>query len=225
MNLDRDWLPTCTADARRAATNVPEPYRALTLQGHPDAAASAKVSAWVADVVGGSERRGLVLFGPAGSGKTGLACCAAAALAGAGVGSRFQWNVVTSPAYVESMRHDDVDVDGELSPVWFERFSNVLAMGRGRGASLGTLELWVEAVHDVVSALVLDDVAVEAGTPFRESTLLRLVEWAFDRNRRLVLTLNASPVEWAATVGERVADRLLDASQFLTAGLSGRSLR
>jgi hypothetical protein len=218
-DLDNTKMEWNTAAARLALVNAPRPHLGLTFLTYPRKVPHDLVL-WAASSPAANMRRGLILCGAPGSGKTGLGLSALFLLAAAGVGNTFQWNMVTAPGVRESV------ASGEErqapSPVWFERWPRLLAQHRR--------ESWDEAGWfaqlDRVSVLMLDDVGVDAGTPYRESFLLRHVEWAEDRaDRALVLTLNDSPEKWDTVLGQRVADRLLEPRRFLTVYVPGGSAR
>jgi hypothetical protein len=224
MNLDRDFLPHCTIAARAALVNAPEWSDGLTFAGFPGDV-PAPLLGWVAGTAGvAGERkdpRGVVLYGPAGTGKTGLAVCVLRDLAAVGFGDTLLWNLATAPGVRAAVLSGD-DPE-EPSPCWFERFSRLLALRRREQWDEAG---WFEQLEQRVSALVLDDVGVDAGTPYRESFLLQHVEWAQDRRgRALVITLNPPPAKWEEVLGERIADRLLDPRWFLKVQLGGASLR
>jgi hypothetical protein len=218
-DLDNTPMGWNTAAARAALVNAPLPHLGLTFATYPRAVPH-DLFRWAEPSPAANMRRGLVLYGAPGSGKTGLGISALFLLAAAGVGSTFWWNMVTAPgsrAAVESGEEKP-----QPSPVWFERWPRLLAQHRR--------ETWDEAGWfeqlDRVTVLMLDDVGVDAGTPYRESFLLRHVEWAEDKaDRALVLTLNESPEKWDAVLGQRVADRLVERRRFLTVHIPGGSGR
>lgn len=211
-DLDATMMPWNTPAARAALVNVPEPYAGLTFETYPR-----PVPALIAKYAAYDTDKGLVLHGAQGTGKTALAICILRQRACSGFGSMFQWNVLTAPQALCE--------EGESpapAPVWFERWSRLLAQNRReRWDEAG----WFEQLEDV-SVLMLDDIGVDTGTPYRQSLLLRHLEWAEDRaGRRLFLTLNDPPSEWERLLGERVADRLAEARRFLVVHVPGGSLR
>jgi DNA replication protein DnaC len=110
----------------------------------------------------------------------------------------------------------------EPSPVWFESFSRLLRLQRRQSWDE---QGWFDDLEQNVSVLMLDDVGVDAGTPFRESFLLQHIEWMFSAKASLILTLNAAPEEWKMLLGPRINDRLLDSRWFLKVPLTGPTLR
>jgi DNA replication protein DnaC len=224
-DLDSVALPHNTPDSRAALVNAPRWADGYTLETFVVAAgttAPSEFAGWLsASVAERSAQRSVVLYGPPGSGKTGLGVCALRALARAAVGSTFQWNMSTSPGVRAAV--ESGEDQAEPSPCWFERWSRLLALYR---RERWDEEGWFEQLERAVTVLMLDDIGVDAGTPFRESFLLRHIEWALDRGRSLVLTLNAPPPRWSEVLGERAADRLQDSRWFRAVALNfGKSLR
>jgi DNA replication protein DnaC len=218
-DLDNTPMEWNTAAAREALVNAPLPHFDFTFGTYPREVPP-DVLIWAEGAAHDGARRGLVLHGAPGSGKTGLGVCALFRLASAGVGSMFHWNMVTAPGVRETVKSGEEKQ--RPSPVWFERWPRLLA--RHRGARWDEDE-WFEQLEGV-TVLMLDDVGVDAGTPYRESFLLRHVEWAEDRaDRALVLTLNDPPEEWDTALGQRVADRLVEPRRFLTVRVPGGSAR
>lgn len=163
----------------------------------------------------------VVLWGTVGSGKTGLGSCALASLAALGAGSTFYWNMATGAGVAAAIAAGDLK--RRPSPCWFESWSRLLSLYRRERFDE---EGWFDQLEERVSVLMLDDVGVDTGTPFRESFLLRHVEWAADRaGRSLILTINAPPSEWLGALGARVADRLVDPARFSVVEVAGPSLR
>lgn len=216
-DLDKDVMPWNTPGARAALVNAPEPFSGLSFATYPRAVPSEFLN-YVAFLAESSRlRKSVVLHGAAGSGKTGLGVCMLRALAEAGVGDAFQWNVLTAPGAAAEAEEAPTP-----SPVWFERWSRLLARNRREHWDE---EGWFEQL-DGVDVLMLDDVGVDTGTPYRQSFLLRHLEWAEDRaGRALVLTLNDPPLRWGAVLGERAADRMLERRRFLSVHVPGGSLR
>ena len=213
MNLDLDTLAHNTAEARAALVNAPGWTKHLTTKTFPRRLPDARGF--------GVAVFGLALFGSVGAGKTGFGACILRDLAAAGFGSWFYWNLVTGVGVAEAV---EAGILPRLpSPCWYESWPRLLA---ARRREKWDEEGWFEQLEERVSALMLDDVGVDAGTPFRESILLRHVEWAAERSGRiLILTLNDRPPEWTRVLGDRVADRLLDATRFAVVELAGASLR
>lgn len=142
-----------TPEARAALVNAPEPYSGLTFQTYPGVVPP-ELLAYVAALT--ESDRSLVLWGAQGVGKTALGIAVLRALAFAGDGSVFQWNVLTRPDQLPLGRGERPDP----SPVWFERWSNLLALNRRQDwDEVG----WFDQLDDV-TALMLDDVNTETGT-------------------------------------------------------------
>ena len=216
-DLDRAEMPWNTPEAREALTNVPAPYAALGFQTYLRAVPEA-LRTFVADTV--AEPRSLVLYGAQGVGKTGLGIAVLRSFASAGFGDLFQWNVLTASGARDAAENGEECDDP--SPVWFERWSRLLARNRREHWDE---EGWFEQLERV-TVLMLDDVGAETGTQYRQSLLLRHLEWAEDRRgRRLILTLNDPPSKWGEALGERVADRMLERRRFLAVHVPGGSFR
>jgi DNA replication protein DnaC len=163
---------------------------------------------------------GLVMFGDAGLGKTALGVALLRQLAADCVGGMHQWNMVTHPDVIRGW--ESGEDPRMLAPCWFERFSHLLRLQRRQSWDE---EGWFEQLQRDVRVLMLDDIGVDAGTPFRESFLLSHIDWMFDTKARLILTTNARPEHWKAAFGPRINDRLLDSRWFLKIPFSGPTLR
>jgi hypothetical protein len=224
MDLDRDVLPHNTSEVRAASTNTPAWTEDLTFPSWTPA----PLHEWVGNLARASHahpRRwastSLALHGSFGTGKTGVGSCALRALAVEGVGSTFYWNMVTGPilrAQVEAGEAAKLP-----SPCWYESWSRLLSLHR---RERWDEESWFSHLEERVGVLMLDDVGVDAGTPFRESFFLRHLEWAVDRpGRALVVTINADPEDWEVALGQRVADRVSDPARFTLVRLAGRTRR
>lgn len=228
MSLDDRAMPHNTPEARAALVNAPWWAALFTFATFPGAVPEMFVKWTNGDRCAGMhDTSGAVLYGPAGGGKTSLGIDALKFLARLGYGSTFYWNMVTAPGY------DDPSEPGEPqlpSPCWFISWATFLASLRPRGNREGSVSfiseaVWFADLEERVLALMLDDVDVDAGTPFRESLLLRHMEWATVPGRRLILTLNSPPARWGGIFGERIADRLADPARFTLVPVLGKSLR
>ncbi len=220
-SLDKVAMPYNTPDERARIVNAPAWTAGLTLVTYPRPIPMDLIE-WVtgAGTVSPYGHRGLVLYGPVGTGKTGVGVSALRILARSGVGSTFQWNMVTSPGVRAAV--DSGDDRGEPSPCWFESWSRLLSLYR---RETWDEQGWFDKLKDCVDVLMLDDIGVDVGTPYRESFLLRHVEWSYSAGRSLILTLNSPPADWSKAIGERAADRLQDKRWFLRVPFSGKSLR
>lgn len=196
-DLDDQSMPHNTPEAREVLVNAPAWADGMTFSTYPR-----KPPDEFSDVVC-LHPRSAVLYGPPGSGKTGLAVGALRSLARLGVGSTFYWNMVTGPGNREAVASGEEQV--RLSPCWFESWPRLLALHR---RERWDEEGWFEQLEERVTVLVLDDVGVDAGTPYRESFLLRHVEWAAGHGRALILTLNDRSKDWGRVLGERVHSRI-----------------
>lgn len=217
MSMDDVVCKWNTPERRAEIVNAPEPFQGFTFASYPRDVPH-DFSTYAATTASSNMRRSVILHGTQGSGKTGLGVCALQMFARQRVGSLFQWNVLTAE------RATPVEKDEQVfpAPCWFERWSAILA--RNRRADWDEVG-WFDALDDV-TVLMLDDIGSETGTEFRQSLMLRHLEWAEDKKERmLILTLNTAPPQWEKVLGERVADRLLEQRRFLTVRVPGGSLR
>lgn len=232
FSLDHDWHSACTPEARAARVNAPAHLAAATFQSFQsfaDRKVPPAVTAWICGVLDGTERRGLVMHGPWGTGKTGLAVAALRALASEGFGSRFQWNVLCAGAPLAEDEIEEDEQDGlpattpDPSPCWFASCSTLNAQLRRRRLSEKD---WFSKLRDNVGALALDDVGVERATEFTENMLYDHLVWREERaGRILIMTTNIVKGEaWDLAFG-RCADRLADVNQFVNVRMAGESLR
>jgi DNA replication protein DnaC len=207
---------------RWAAANAPCARAVLT---RPDLfptearAATEDVADWLdqcaptADAV-----NGLILWGPAGTGKTMLAVSALLSLAAQGYRRYEQdwdtWNVVTSRIF-----HS-----GQLCPSYFydtsELMRRLTPFERVADDDLG----WEDLLKRDVTALVLDDVGMKGMTEHREDILKTHVEWA-TTGRVLVLTTNVPRAQWTSHFGSRLADRFREGRRFHVVNVRGDSMR
>lgn len=213
-DLDNTEMPWNTPESRVELINAPEPFAGVRLNTYPRGVPP-EIQRYVENAA--DTDRSIVLHGAQGVGKTGLGVCVLRSLASAGFGSLFQWNVLTTPG-----QKYEPDEKLEPSPCWFERWSRLLARNRREHWDE---EGWFDQLENV-TVLMLDDIGVDTGTQYRQSFLLRHLEWAEDRRgRRLILTLNDPPKAWEKSLGERAADRMLEQRRFLTVHVPGGSLR
>lgn len=170
---------------------------------------------------------GLLLFGKAGTGKTGLAVCAARFRVMAGDGEEKWWSRSADPKILEAcgrgeLRRRPAPVFFQWWPSMVDRLSKSM-QSSGDDDDRPTFDVLIEEVRQRVTLLVLDDVDVGHPTPFREMALLTLLGLA-DEGMRLVVTLNRQPGELVPVLGERVVDRLMG-KRFLKVQFLGSSLR
>jgi DNA replication protein DnaC len=182
------------------AAGVPPHYRGFALETFPatpeTAPAVARVREWL-----GTVDRWLLLWGPYGTGKTGLAVAALrarAAAAGAGATGAVDGRArfITAPDLLAGLRHsyDRQDRDDPERP------------GSGRGATEGAL------LDDLQGAglLVLDDLGAERATDWAAERLFGVLNWRHAWHRPTVLTTNLSPRQLAEHLGERLAWRIVE---------------
>lgn len=224
MSFDTDRMPSNTPERREAVLNIPDSMKDLTLATYADRAqrpVPAGVMEWI-DEVGTAAQRSLVLYGEPGRGKTGLGIGALRRLARGNVGKTFRWNMNTNPLLLAKIEVGTFE-QTHLSPCWFERWPRLLALQGRRNWDEAS---WFEKLEEDVACLMLDDISVDTGTAFRESFLIRHLEWSEDRlGRMLILTVNEYPAEWGRLYGARTADRLLEERRFKLVEVSGTSLR
>ena len=197
MNLQVDELSTNTPVRRWQRVAVPAYFRSWSFETFPNGQEEIiqQLRRWLA--VPTPPR--LVLWGPTGTGKTGLACGALRVAAEAGTGNRERWNIATAPVI-----HPEEEPEWSPVPVWFEMWRGLrdrLRRSRGPDDPLAVL-------RERVMLLVIDDIDVDAMTPWKESIVLSLLDDA-PAMCGLVLTMNVAPDRWAEHFGERIADRLL----------------
>jgi DNA replication protein DnaC len=224
-DLDNWAVNWNTPTARREVINAPtsmdgmsfDSYRALD-RVVPDA-----LIEWLRANLGAKARKSVVLYGEPGVGKTSLGVCALREFASACVGKMFAWNMATAPGVRAAIASGEDKQ--KPSPVWFERWSRLLAQHRREHWDEAG---WFELLDDRVTILMLDDITVETSTQYRESFLLRHIEWAEDRaDRALVVTMNESPAELIEKnlLPSRVLDRITEERRFVPVRVGGETLR
>lgn len=223
MNLDVDALVHNTADRRECprVLNIPEAMDTLTLASYAKRRPIPQgVLDWLADE--SPERKSLVLCGEPGRGKTGLGIGVLREMARRNIGRTFRWNMATSPT-LQAKIDAGTFKQTHLAPCWFERWPRLLALQK---RTKWDEESWFENLEEDTALLMLDDIGVDVGTPFRESFLLRHLEWAEDkRGRALILTFNTEPMAWKTSFGERTFDRLTESRRFAIVKVTGERLR
>lgn len=223
MNIDVDILGWNTPEARSGLINAPAVMRTLTLETYAARAhqpVPEGVLDWLARI-GTPEQRNLLLCGKPGRGKTGLGIGLLRVLAERKVGSMFRWNLATAPGVRKAIAEGRSKE--KPSPCWFERWPRLLSLQKRNSWDE---EGWFELLDECTTVLMLDDIGIDAGTLFRESFLLRHIEWTEDKDgRALILTLNVGTGAWGATFGERIVDRLLERRRFDIVELQGENLR
>jgi DNA replication protein DnaC len=132
----------------------------------------------------------------------------------------FEWNMRTGPGNLAAV------ASGEMrqppSPVWYESWPRLLAEYRRVGWNEPR---WFTRLERRITVLMLDDIGLDTGTPYRESFLVRHIEWSYSAGRTLILTVNDPPEEWKRVLGERASDRLRDPKQFINVRVTQPSLR
>ena len=226
FSLDRDWLPTCTPERRASLIgDVPETvlqYARLGLSANPNI--SARVCEdWLRRRLtlppGDGNPPGLILFSPeSGTGKSTLMVALLRALAEAGVGDRFTWNVGPEPE--EDREGCEVPMPYPVSYQFWPR----LAEGFNRNDF--DRDPWLTTI-DRLSAVGLDEVTVLGEATERRVRFLQAhLEWVdLKPGRSLIVTTNAQPEQWLGKFGEYCSDRMLDARLFRRVRVRGGSLR
>ena len=175
---------------------------------------------------------GVLLHGGAGLGKTGMACCLVRDAATRAVGESWAWSIVTSPKIVEATLAGDFR--RRPAPASFYRWRDLKSLlDRCKTGQTPwdenpplTAEKVLDEIEDRCRVLALDDVDVDALTPWKEEILLRLLDLPL-RGCRVIVTMNANPAspEGITRLGERVVDRLMDPDLFARFYLTGDSIR
>lgn len=229
-----EWAPAwCTPEARVLASGVPDAswewVTAPPATSETASQAREVLRRWSSQA---SRVCGVVLHGGAGLGKTGVASCIVRDAAIRQVGARGWWSLATSPAALVGV------AAGEFrrrpAPASFYRWRDLKSLlDRAKAGSTPwdespplTAEKVLREVEGRCVVLALDDVDVDAPTPWKEEVLLRLLELP-SSGARLVLTLNVNPAaaDGITKLGERVVDRLMDPALFARFHLSGDSIR
>lgn len=175
-------------------------------------------------------RRGLLLVGPSGTGKTGLGISSLRHRIEMGDGNDYHWFLTAGDPILAAVKEGRMRK--RVAPVWFETWSSISQ--RFRQARRFPYEADDEKPDDMVllgeirervELMMIDDIDIGEGTPFKEELLLSLIDLV-EEGKRIILTMNMDPVE-AARLGrlsERVVDRITG-NQFLALQMQGRSLR
>jgi DNA replication protein DnaC len=215
--FSRQWAcPTCESEATKAErrfiaaharyawwrsdSGIPARYRAATPAHIKPLSPSAKVLVRAVEAYSSNLRHryeageGLVLLGPPGLGKT-LALCA----------------IVN--AACDAMH-------GPVYAVWPDVLAK-LKSGFG-GSRDDPRRDAVERLRDA-PLLALDELGVKGATDFDHSELFALVDYRYREALPTLVAANATPGNFAAVVGERIADRLLEVGPLIV--LTGDSQR
>lgn len=170
------------------ADRIPARFRGYRLGGAPNRAAAAAVEKWLT----GEPRRpgrSLVLAGPVGTGKTGLAVAALRSLHEDGVFVRF----FVVPALLDAMRPP-------ADPTAPRAGGDVLRLARQ------------------TAVLCLDDLGAEKPSEWAAQQLYLIVNARYEAARPTVVTTNRTPADLAATVGERTVSRLVEDAAWVVVG-------
>lgn len=227
-----DLEPEDNAAARIRACGVPYPewgWERLR-EWRAEGVSPSDLRDWVRAPV--PARWGLLLHGSPGLGKTVAACCVVRDAAERRVGSAGAWTVVTSPRVEEAIAAGAFR--RRPAPAQFCRWRDLKALlDAAKTGALPwseepplTAEKVLGEIEGRCVVLALDDIDVDAHTPWKEEVLLRLLEIPL-RRARLVLTTNLLQDLGRARdrLGERVVDRLMDSSVWAHVRFAGESLR
>lgn len=182
--------------------------------------------------MGQGHLRGVLLHGGAGIGKTGMTCSIIREAAEAGTGRMWAWNLATAPKVVAAVISGDFR--RRPAPAIFYRWRDLKSLlDRAKVGQTPwdempplTAEKVLQEIDDRCSVLALDDIDVDALTPWKEEILLRLLDLPLS-GCRVIITMNANPAsqEGIARLGERIVDRLMDPQLFVRFHLTGDSIR
>jgi len=219
---------------RLAACGVPQPWSWATTPPGEATKIAEHVREWLLDVE--PLVYGILLHGPSGLGKTGIAIAAVRDAALARVGSNAAWMIATHPRVVADVASGNFRP--RPAPAQFYRWTTLKArldaavMGRAGFVEEPPLDAdkILREIEERCAVIALDDIDVGAETPWKEEILLRLLELPARRQARMLITCNYPPRSDAglARLGERIADRLLDSrvfGQLRFTGGDGETLR
>lgn len=164
-------------------SKVPRRFREYTLEGHPDQAAVAKCRPWIEAESGhGGPGRTLVLSGPVGTGKTGMAIGVLRELFIAGKNFRFG----TVPDILHGLRPPE---KGQPPPP--DQQIKIYDLQR-------------------VPVLLMDDIGAEKSSEWVAETLYVIANGRYERSLPTILTTNRPISTLRTTVGDRAMSRLLE---------------
>jgi len=167
----------------------------------------------------------VILCGPSGAGKTGLAISAMRVRVQGCAGSLAGWNMMT-----DVIPHPPVTRGPLPAPVWFETWLDLQARLRlARRLSryhddMPSPDEMMEELVNCLDLLVLDDIDIGGYSPAKEIDLLTL-QRRIDLRKRTIYTTNALPETWKTQFGERLADRWSDPRFVQIIALERPSLR
>ena len=153
----------------------------------------------------GDPTRWMILCGPYGTGKTGLAVCLYKAIVDRMIAQRGEYDAL---------------IRQPTRPAQFWRVPDLLDRQKAAFGSDVRMPLDKAASAEF---LVLDDVGAERGTEFARDVVAQLIQQRYQQRRRTLLTTNLNQSEMRVAFGERVFDRLRDDALVIV--IAGNSLR
>jgi len=209
-----------TPESRFALLGVPEWGKDYSFASFPGTVPP-EVLAWAAE----REPRGLILYGAGSRGKTGLGISILRSLVTPTPlpGERLeQWNMMTIPL-LPGASMEGITPDYIGAPCHFVQWDRVLEKYRRERFDQTA---WFDGLNTDIDVLMIDDVSAEKVSAYKESFLLRHIEWPFEKKgRALILTMNTHPSKWPDVFGDRTTARLLNPKWFLAYEVKGTGLR
>lgn len=217
--------------AKLWAANLLGPRADWTFESFPmkETDTYARVKTWATNSIVRHQSYGLLLYGKAGAGKTGLAVSAARARVDADAGSPYHWMTTANMGMKSAV--DRGDARKRYAPIYFEWWADTVRKFRKAARSNGDdpetnpdeNQLFAE-IQERSDLFVFDDIDVGDPSGFREQLLLTLINQFVEGKRNIVLTMNRSPLDAVEYLGERIVDRIIG-KDFLKVPFEGKSLR
>lgn len=218
-------------NAKLWAANLSGPRASWTFDSFPmkETDTYERIKVWATNSLVYHKFYGLLLYGKAGAGKTGLAVSAARARIDGGAGSAYHWSTTANVGMKSAVERGESRK--RYAPIYFEWWVDTVRKFRKAALSTGhdpesepdEYTLLAE-IQERAELFVFDDIDVGDPTPFKEQLLLTLINQFIEQKRNIVLTMNRSPVEAVEYLGERIVDRITG-KDFLKIPFEGKSLR